>query len=735
MKRLGIKGLSLALCSVLLFSVCFGGGSVAAETDDTGNDTVEAAETAPVLTVENEQLTLSLDTGSGQVCVTDRRSQKRWYSNPVDAAEDENASGVTRTNLLSQVLVKYKDGNSITALNNYAGSIKNGGAAFSASGNTIRADFTFKKADLVIPVVYSIEGGIFSAEIRLDEMQENGSCAIHTIELLPFFGAGGLQDEGYLFVPDGAGALIDFNNEKAEYPQYEKPVYGEDTTLLSDAYALNSEKIRIPVFGLKSGDHAFAAYICSGAESASIAAAVSGFLCSYNRVSSAVTYRSVETLDLKDHTGKNVTGVFTALNHIDTASYRVEYTFLNGADANVAGMAAVTRERLAAQRQSRSLKQRLVLDLYGATHVEKAFLGIRYTGTRTLTTYEQALAILQDLKESGVSDMDVAYRCAAPGAVGGGLSLDVKPWKKLGGSKAYAALSAYAADNAIRMYPYADLQRYAKSSGGFFTLTDSAMGLDLVPAKLYGYSSVTRAQDKTTQASYLLAPQKLAAAEKKLLKSVRSHRVDGLLLEEVAGSLYSDFSRKGYLRDKARLETEQILRELSSETGLMLADPNDYAFEYAEVITDLPMGSSGCRLFDRDVPFLQMVLHGLVDYTGRAVNLDGITQKEILDTIATGSQLKFALMSESAEAVVNTPLDCLYSAGYTDRADTLKALYRKVAAVNQAVLEAQMISYRNDGQLSCTGYDNGVQVVVNYTDKALELDGKTVPAHDCLVIE
>lgn len=727
MKKFFTRLFSLSLCAAVLSSVLAGGCNAFAASYLSGEDGDRQ-----ILTVENENLGLSLNTETGLLSVTDKRSQKIWYSNPTDAAEDENASGVTRTNLLSQLIVKYKDGNSITAVNNYAGSVKRGDAEFSVSGNKIRADYKFEKADLMIPVVYSIESETFTAEILLDEMKESGSYPVNTIELLPFFGAGGVNDAGSIFVPDGSGAIIDFNNGKSEYAQYEKQVYGEDITLLSNNFSLNSEKISIPVFGLKNGDYAYLAYISSGAESAVISAAVSGFLCSYNRVSSSLTYRSVETLDLKDHTGKNVTGMFTALNHIACKSYKVEYTLLNGIRADISGMALAVRNKLNIKKAD--LKQRLVLDFYGAANIQKAFLGIRYTGIRKLTTYEQAIEILKDLKEYGVSDIDVGYKYFTAASVSGGLSVDIKPWGKLGGAKAFKALKSYSSDS-IRIYPYADFHTYTKSSSGFFKLTDSAMGLDLVPAKNYEYSSVTRAQDKTTKAQYLLSPGKFQKAGDKLVKSIKSAGIDGLLLDGAVGNLYSDFSKKGYLRDKALKETVKIFEDLCANADLMLSNPNFYAFDYAGIITDLPMKSSGNRLFDRDIPFLQMVLHGFAEYTGGALNLNGISQKDILDIISTGSNLKFALISEPAAAVVNTQLDYLYSANYTECSKTLKDLYSKISAVNGAVLNAEMISYDNNGQIAVTEYDNGVKVAVNYTDSTIDFCGNAVEAHGYLVID
>lgn len=52
------------------------------------------------------------------------------------------------------------------------------------------------------------------------------------IDLLEYFGAAGPEEEGYMFVPDGSGALIMFNNGKVNAPAYIGYVYGEDKTNL-----------------------------------------------------------------------------------------------------------------------------------------------------------------------------------------------------------------------------------------------------------------------------------------------------------------------------------------------------------------------------------------------------------------------------------------------------------------------------------------------------------------------
>lgn len=47
--------------------------------------------------------------------------------------------------------------------------------------------------------------------------------------LLPYFGAAGAGEQGYMLVPGGSGALIELNNGKTNLEPYETELlYGED---------------------------------------------------------------------------------------------------------------------------------------------------------------------------------------------------------------------------------------------------------------------------------------------------------------------------------------------------------------------------------------------------------------------------------------------------------------------------------------------------------------------------
>jgi len=103
---------------------------------------------------------------------------------------------------------------------------------------------------------------------------------------LPYFGASDSNSDGYLFIPDGSGALIYANNGKTTAQPYNRRVYGTDYAMQPTAEFSTVElaQIHLPVFGIKDNDQAFLAVIENGDAIARIEATVYGMRDSFNRV-------------------------------------------------------------------------------------------------------------------------------------------------------------------------------------------------------------------------------------------------------------------------------------------------------------------------------------------------------------------------------------------------------------------------------------------------------------------
>ena len=134
-----------------------------------------------------------------------------------------------------------------------------------------------------ITLRYALDGRSLVVSVPFDKIAYRPSFPIVRLDLLPFMGAGGIHDEGYLLVPDGSGALIYFNNGKSNQIPYNIGLYGWDEAMPREAVITNN-KAPFPVFGVHKNGAALLCVIDEGSAYASVRADVSGRNCSYNSV-------------------------------------------------------------------------------------------------------------------------------------------------------------------------------------------------------------------------------------------------------------------------------------------------------------------------------------------------------------------------------------------------------------------------------------------------------------------
>ena len=101
-----IKLLSLITVCLLIFTVCgckeTANKDISVAIDYTKGEKCDKGE---VLTFSDDTLTLSLDSKTCNITVTENKSGNIWTSNPATDFEDEYVVGVNKTNLFSQIAV------------------------------------------------------------------------------------------------------------------------------------------------------------------------------------------------------------------------------------------------------------------------------------------------------------------------------------------------------------------------------------------------------------------------------------------------------------------------------------------------------------------------------------------------------------------------------------------------------------------------------------------------------
>lgn len=690
---------------------------------------------------ENEKLVLYYDASNGDLAVKDKTTGYIWSSNPEQPEKDKVAKGFPKVALASQLLVKYIDqGNKNESLVGNSFNAKTGIKTVKIP-NGIQCTYTFPSQGFSIPVQYTITGATFQASIVNSGIVDGEKMKVSELSVLPFFGAGSPQDNGYMLVPDGSGALIRFNNGKANAKPYSLPVYGRDLSLKLNTYQYGSQEIKMPVFGIKNGFHAVLAVIEDGASVSKVNAAVSGQDTEYNHVYPTFQYRQNYIANtVKNNTSINDYKIMSERNTKQPA-YRVRYLFLPSDQASYSGMAkayqAYLVENAGLKKTVKHDNYPLYVETYGGVSKLAHFLGIPYQTEVPLTTYAQAEDMLKALRQAGIGDITFKYVGWMKNGIRDKMPTGVSYEGKLGGASAFRDLAAYARDNGVHLFPSVDLIDLYKSGNGLWTFSDAAQKIDHTPAFQYDFFLNSLEYHWATR-WYLLRPEQVPALANKFAESYQNLHIAGLSLDAIGSKIYSDYSKKGIDRSDVTGVWENTLNQLSKDVGsLMVDNANAYAFPYVHYIMDAPVVSNQNDVVDESVPFYQTVLHGYVSYSVPFVNESSDPQEMVLKAAETGSSLAYAWIGDSDTTVLwDTPLDKHYSADYRGWLGTVASDYKRLQAALSGLTDTAIVDHETIRPgVTVTTYDNGVKIAVNYNDKSETVGGRTIGPRDFTVME
>ncbi|NCU26992.1 hypothetical protein EOM86_09770, partial [Candidatus Nomurabacteria bacterium] len=111
-----------------------------------------------------------------------------------------------------------------------------------------------EKIYFIIPVEYVIRDGRFSVNVPVDEIEYPEQYPVLNISLCPFFAAQKNDEPGYIFMPDGSGVLIEFDEDDTRTLSLN--VYSNDISTGTPVKPIVSRPVLLPVFGIKSGESA-----------------------------------------------------------------------------------------------------------------------------------------------------------------------------------------------------------------------------------------------------------------------------------------------------------------------------------------------------------------------------------------------------------------------------------------------------------------------------------------------
>lgn len=587
-------------------------------------------------------------------------------------------------------------------------------------------------------IIYRLDGGDLVVEMPLGDLEYSAATPIYTLVPLPYFGAGGAEDEGYLLVPEGGGALINFNNNKLSQASYYANLYGWDMALSRDA-VVHDTRAYFNVFGIASGEDSFICMMEEGAPYVSVQADIAGHGSSYNFVNSCYTISPSELYQVGELNSQNVYKFLETLPD-ETLTQRYRFVHSN----SYVDMAKTYQGYLKDQygeyfTESSGEGTPVVLEIVGAVDKVRQILGVPVSRPLKLTKYSEAEEMIRQLVSEGMSNISVKYTGWCNGGVNQKILTKAKTIGVLGSKKDLKNLGTAAEELGVDLY-LEGVTHYEYDSGimdGFFSFTDAARFLSKEQAELFVYNDVTYAAREGVDSYYLLHPDIIEENAQVLSRAAGKYGMN-VAFRDMGKDLSSDY----YLRDtvsrqQAMTSQAQILKGIGDDgRKVMVNMGNDYALPYADIVTNMDLSGSGYTIIDEEVPFYQLAIHGFVDYVGAPLNVCGNEEEELLESAEYGAGLSFSLMRETAFALQKTLYTEYYASDFAAWHDRMMEIYNRYNSEMGHVFGQQMTGHEKlDDKLSCTVYEDGTKVYVNYSfTDAVTPDGANVPARDYLVV-
>lgn len=691
-----------------------------------------------ILVAENDRLELHYDTVESQIILKDKLTQEEWRSTPDDIAQDKRATGVNKINRQSDLIVQYHNTSYVTdQVNSYTGAIKKGDFTWELIENGVAIRYYFPKQGFVIPVQYVLEEDCLAASIISEGIEEEvweapdtdpeKKQSVMNVALLPFMGAAGSDDEGYLIIPDGSGALIHFNNGRTGAAIYQQDVYGRDDALTIRKAATTTYDVNMPLFGIVRNGRALMAVVENGDYQAQLNAMVNGQLTGYSNAYFAVQYIHMEANTIMPGSEHSTDVMLPTNTFRDMGNFTVRYYPLAAENATYADVAAAYRAQLGLK-ESIADAATQQLEMVASIPSIDTFLGVPYESVRVLTSYEQAAQTLRDFAAEGLNDLTLRYTGWSKQSVRGkmvtGLDLD----NRLGGKKAFDGLRQAVKETGAEMVLAVDLIDIYEDGNGYWSLFAATDSVNSTAKQVPEFLQSTGYQDPEGKPWYLLSPDKVPEAARKLAENL-SGQVDGVSLSMLGNTVYSSFGKTGISRTSAGMYWQQALETLSGKIQTLSAKTaSAYAFPYIEQVDATPCASSRFEVTDMEIPFYQMVTHGAMVLYTEPANEDGNVRKALLRAIEYGMYPSWRVIAGDTALLSGTDYASWHAASLDAWREEIKNTAAWMAPLG-VYAGMQMTGHEQvTATLSVTTYANGDMVLVNYGSEDAEHLGVTVPA-------
>ncbi len=672
-------------------------------------------------------LTMYFDAVSNAVAVRDMSSDKLWCSLPLSGSgvSDSNACvaqiSVVQNN--KRYLLNTQDNSVAIGTASYAVNEFGVNVAYILSNDSkIKSGIEQHTAD---KTVESYLKGLIAIEVNVSYQLKDGNlfvsltyknlgdpkAVVENIDLLNWFGCTATAEkDDFILVPDGSGALINTSALPKRFDEVRLSVYGNDQSAVQNLPAAIA-----PVFGMRQGSSAFATIIEKGDALAVISARTKATPGSQlNRVGAQFTVTPSGELD-----GNSYISDYSYSDEL-----RLCYRFLSGNSADYSGIASSCREQLMrnAVLSTRSVKEAAYLPLVLTLHGSAVTSGV-IGHSKTLTDFATAKDIVSRIKAKGINSIALRYNGALSGSDEQEDISSATLLRKLGGRKGFNELGTYMSAQNLELYLNVNLLTSLVLGNNEATGLYGKAGVQIVFPKMFTFGF-----GKESSAFKLRRLDNLEDTVLNVLNRFNHTNFTGYCLNDIGSLLYTDYSTGIDRQASAEMIAEKIV-PLSTNNKIMVDTGNFRTLKNASIVSGIPFTTS----YEQSeaytgIPLVQIILHGIVEYSPAAINLEDDSQTAFLRCLEYGACPGFEFVGhipKKASKEFSEKYDC--ELWFNTVADYYSACNEVLSRLRASRITDH---YEIADGVYCTEYEAVNKVFVNYNDKSYFVDdiGIIVPA-------
>jgi len=693
--------------------------------------------TAPFEKVaENDQLELFLDKETLAIAVRVKENGYVWFSYDVDADLSDYSQ---------EMINQIKSGVRIITYNKYTPGKrtvldKGVDLSFQTIEKGFKATIDFTEIMIKFDLLVHLDGGSLLFEVPRDSLEEynlelwvpgNVDISLHKILLYPFFGSTERQDNGYIVIPDGTGAIVSLNDEPKYKLAYSQPIYGSDYGYEDNPMNINGEeedkglkintvkplsRITMPIYGIihEVGNNGILVVSESGESYATYnymaKDLTTDFYQSYFDYNYRVTYKQYQSrTDMSMH----ILGFQAEPNKYDL---KQRVVFLTDEDANYVGVAKTYRKLLEEHSGLSQISQHLEkyptkIDFIG-NEIEK---GLFSTKKITATRYNDAVELIKTLQKDGYESLDVTFKTFNHQT--SSYRFDI--YNNLGGKDDLEdMIKTFANDDQVDFNYFVDYTQTYKPS------KESASRMSRAILSTQNYSYIYNVL-------YMNNPRYLSQLIKTDVEDYQTYDIDSLAISGLSRVLFThnDKGSITYRNDNMEYTINGIDTLKSHNINTNIYNPDAYLYPFVNKYYDNPYSSSEQMFIDATIPLLQLIVSGHMEQYSPYLNFITNEQNNLLRLLEYGINPSYVMTTEDVYNLKYSNSSNIFVSEYDYLKERMKTYDAFIRDGLNAINGTELIDHTFLAVgISRSEYSNGKIIIVNYTNSDYDYNGKIIEA-------